>query len=313
MSADPSTLKQNQEVYDTSTTPSGSLAAPSNNGAGVLEEDPKSPLEALDEALSLVGMPRATTIPVPPPRSSRLPPTPALAGLNKSKCGRPESECTEASYGTPEDASCLPDKHRSLHMPIAPLESKKLSKKMMAKGPAMVMSDELHDYSEIYTPSNEERIGAWGDTESMSAESSGGRTGSGDSGLTGLSSTGTDVGGGQAHHHHQLSSSCSSKPPPPPLHRYPSWEDRIYQVASDGFPKSQQESHEAKGSCVDGAADCRNNNPNRNSASLCGNGYGNDVSIPVYATVKGVRTSNDRDRWWLVTNYMSVATRSNYF
>ena len=181
MSADPSTLKHAQDLI------SSPAAAPSNGAAA--SEDPKSPLEALDEALSLVGMPRqagAVPIgPVPPPRSSKLPPTPALAGGNKSKSGRPESECTEASYGAPEqdNTGCLPDKHRSLHMPIAPLESKKLSKKM-TKTP-MLMSDELHDYSEIYTPSNEERVGAWGDAESMSAGSSGGRTGSGDSGLTG--------------------------------------------------------------------------------------------------------------------------------
>jgi hypothetical protein len=91
------------------------------------------------------------------------------------------------------------------------------------------MSNENHDYAEIYTPSQEEPA-VWAppqvaaplpiaapckppSQERMSASSSAAtRTGSGDSGLSGPSQAATPAA------------------PPPPLHKYPSWEDRIYQV-----------------------------------------------------------------------------------
>ena len=64
-------------------------------------------------------------------------------------------------------------------------------------------------------------------------------------------------------------------------------------MASEGFPKEggahEQQQSGNGGEAAAAATDSGNNNSNRNSASLCGNGYGNDVSIPVYATVKGVR------------------------
>ena len=67
--------------------------------------------------------------------------------------------------------------------------------------------------------------------------------------------------------------------PPPPIHKYPSWEDRIYQVASDGIKTSSD--------IVIGAQiDSRNNN-NLPHGQLAG-GYGTDINVPVYATVKGV-------------------------
>lgn len=80
------------------------------------------------------------------------------------------------------------------------------------------------------------------------------RTGSGDSGLTGLSN-GTD------------------HPPPLPVHRYPSWEDRIYQVASEGL-NDHTNSDNGK-----------NNNDEKRNSFL----YGDELSIPVYASVQGVR------------------------
>lgn len=237
------------------------------------ESSSKSPLDALGEALVGSGMAIDDYRPIPPPRSK------LVSQLTSSpnsirKTSRPESECILSSTGEMnaantsgllaslacQNGSSLPDKHRSLHVPAAPLEGKKLSKK---KTKPLVMSDELHDYSEIYTPSNEEdKVGAWPDAESMStAESSGGRTGSGDSGLTGLSGgTGTDVD--------------QERPPPRPLHRYPSWENRIYEVAKEGVSGDQ----------IDNT---RNNNENRNSALLSG-GYGDEINVPVYASLKGV-------------------------
>ena len=73
--------------------------------------------------------------------------------------------------------------------------------------------------------------------------------------------------------HTGVEGKCSppSQPPPPPLHRYPSWERRIYQVASEagmGPPTDQR-------------------------ASLRGSYYGSDVSVPVYAAVQGVSIKTD--------------------
>ena len=67
--------------------------------------------------------------------------------------------------------------------------------------------------------------------------------------------------------------------PPPPIHKYPSWEDRIYQVATDGLNVTAD--------VVIGAQiDSRNNNLSNNVAIT--GGYGTDINVPVYATVKGV-------------------------
>ena len=140
---------------------------------------------------------------------------------------------------------------------------------MKSKKPGM--SDEHHDYSEIYTPSREVSGLAWAGAsdrpESMSGSSSV-RTGSGDSGLSGGS--------------HCLNP--GPLPPPPPIHKYPSWEDRIYQVASHGLSQTSE--------VVLGAQiDSRNNNNNSLPPShqhLAPGGYGADINVPVYATVKGV-------------------------
>lgn len=70
----------------------------------------------------------------------------------------------------------------------------------------------------------------------------------------------------------------SNKPPTPPLHRFPSWESRIYQVANEGLtavPASSQAEPPT------GAAA----HPAR--VQVTSQGYC-DISVPVYATVKGV-------------------------
>lgn len=61
-----------------------------------------------------------------------------------------------------------------------------------------------------------------------------------------------------------------ARPPTPPLHRFPSWESRIYQVANEGLATSTLQT------------DSTNNNHNPPSQGYC------DISVPVYATVKGV-------------------------
>ena len=89
------------------------------------------------------------------------------------------------------------------------------------------------------------------------------RTGSGDSGLTGSSAGTADP-----------VMTSGNNPPPRPLHRYPSWEDRILQVASEGLDEHSSENSK------------NNNGDEQKRNSFL---YGNDFSVPVYATVKGVR------------------------
>ena len=71
----------------------------------------------------------------------------------------------------------------------------------------------------------------------------------------------------------------AGQPPPPPLpiHRYPSWEDRIYQVASEGMKDATGD--------LPVIVDSKNNN---GDCSQLRAGYGSDINVPVYATVKGV-------------------------
>jgi len=76
---------------------------------------------------------------------------------------------------------------------------------------------------------------------------------------------------------------CAGKPPTPPLHRFPSWESRIYQVAADGLQV-------VPAGAETGTADTANNNSLKQPSGACSaQGYC-DISVPVYATVKGVRT-----------------------
>ena len=134
------------------------------------------------------------------------------------------------------------------------------------------MDDGQHDYAEIYTPSKESVVGAWG-IAGPCRESSGGS-----------SSGGSDQRADQS----QASCSCidESRPPTPPLHRFPSWESRIYQVADLGFQLPSLVNGSSGGNTM--KSDSTNNNTN----SLRGTkhtGYIGDISVPVYATVKGVR------------------------
>jgi hypothetical protein len=99
----------------------------------------------------------------------------------------------------------------------------------------VTVDDGTHDYAEIYTPSKESVTGSWGaaaaSTGVQCRESSGGS-----------SSGGSDPRGGTCcslpdHSHASCCCVDDSRPPTPPLHRFPSWESRIYQVADEGKPK----------------------------------------------------------------------------
>ena len=167
----------------------------------------------------------------------------------------------------------------------------------------------------------------------MSADSSAGpRTGSGDSGLTGNLS-GNSAGsraptscstGGEEEPNLLLKNTLNmvNGAPPLPLHRYPSWEGRIYQVASDAGILTSNETTSTNtllygtSDNVPIVGDSMNNNNqeyasdirnivddhtleydddkdinNRlSTASLRGSiGFGSDVSVPVYTSIKGVR------------------------
>ncbi|KAL4711145.1 hypothetical protein ACJJTC_009516, partial [Scirpophaga incertulas] len=121
--------------------------------------------------------------------------------------------------------------------------------------------DTTHDYAEIYTPSRE-RVGAWQSVGS----------GVGVGGSTG--GCGVVVQGASSRGGSSTGDSCASeppRPPTPPLHRFPSWEAKIYQVADDGLQQS-----------VEGELSpppCPRPMPESTSYQ--------DISVPVYATVKG--------------------------
>lgn len=114
-----------------------------------------------------------------------------------------------------------------------------------------------HDYAEIYTPSVEKKpIDVWSKTLPASVCSS-----------SPTSTSNTEF--------------MSAKPPTPPLHRFPSWEAKIYQVANDGLAgvtttnDDPESDHDRSSTNVDSLP--------RNSQAA---GYV-DINIPVYATVKG--------------------------
>nr|XP_032518579.1 uncharacterized protein CG43867 isoform X4 [Danaus plexippus plexippus] len=107
--------------------------------------------------------------------------------------------------------------------------------------------DTTHDYAEIYTPSRE-RTPAWQGVNVVVQGNSRGGSSTGDS-----------------------SSSEQPRPPTPPLHRFPSWEAKIYQVADDGLQQSVEEELSP---------------PPCTRAVHESTSY-QDISVPVYATVKG--------------------------
>lgn len=108
-----------------------------------------------------------------------------------------------------------------------------------------------HDYAEIYTPSVEKKpLDSWSKTLPSSCSPT--------------SSSTTEY--------------MTAKPPTPPLHRFPSWEAKIYEVANDGLAgdDSDSQDQDLSSTNVDSLP--------RMQATL--SGYC-DINIPVYATVKG--------------------------
>ncbi|XP_054722183.1 uncharacterized protein CG43867-like [Uloborus diversus] len=110
--------------------------------------------------------------------------------------------------------------------------------------------DELHDYAEIYTP-NKECPDLYPEMERCELI------------------------------HSEDVVTNSGKPPTPPLHRFPSWESRIYQVAINGINVSSE-------GTKDSDFESSYNNQNKQEQEACCNHTAfTDLNIPVYATVKG--------------------------
>ncbi|GFY66838.1 uncharacterized protein CG43867 [Trichonephila inaurata madagascariensis] len=110
--------------------------------------------------------------------------------------------------------------------------------------------DELHDYAEIYTP-NKECSDFYTDNDECE-------------------SVITD----------DLVSSAG-KPPTPPLHRFPSWESRIYDVAVNGINMSSEVIEIPVNDSSNNNESKTSNDANNSNAAFT------ELSIPVYATVKG--------------------------
>ncbi|XP_053671463.1 uncharacterized protein CG43867 [Anopheles nili] len=118
--------------------------------------------------------------------------------------------------------------------------------------------DAVHDYAEIYTPSRE-KAPVW-----LKGLPSGGSS-------TTTSDSVADLG--------------TPRPPTPPLHRFPSWEAKIYQVANDGLAETGGGSNGAGEETESQDQESGSGGGNTRSQTVSG-GYC-DISVPVYATVKG--------------------------
>lgn len=113
-------------------------------------------------------------------------------------------------------------------------------------------SHDSHDYEQIYTPSIENPP-SWMKTLTSCGSSSP------------TSTSATDY--------------VTAKPPTPPLHRFPSWEAKIYEVANDGLAGDDSDSQDQDLSSTN-----MDSLPRAQANTL--SGYC-DINVPVYATVKG--------------------------
>lgn len=130
--------------------------------------------------------------------------------------------------------------------------------------------DPTHDYAEIYTPSREKQP-IWLKDSGPSSDLSIGTTTT-----TATAGTGAgDLNGGPA------------RAPTPPLHRFPSWEAKIYQVANDGLTSGENSNRETS-NALDDSSSADGTTAAHNRAHRTASGGYCDINVPVYATVKGV-------------------------
>lgn len=140
------------------------------------------------------------------------------------------------------------------------MEPQQLSRDLAAALESARPIDPVPDYAEIYTPSLEKQP-AWATATHPATE------------IDAMAET----------------RNSTLRAPTPPLHRFPSWEAKIYQVASDGLKTgenggSSQEPQESGNSMENSSSDGVDSSRAQRTAS---GGYC-DINVPVYATVKGV-------------------------
>lgn len=149
------------------------------------------------------------------------------------------------------------DLSRDLATAVDELNLIAITKKTFAKDD---VADPMHDYAEIYTPSREKQP-IWLKESGPSSD------------VCTSSTFASDL-------------LNATRAPTPPLHRFPSWEAKIYQVASDGLEASEHSNANDKDHSqhtLDSSTDGGHGRAQRTASG----GYC-DIPVPVYATVKGV-------------------------
>lgn len=213
------------------------------------------------------------------------PPVRNSLSLDVRDCKSPNHRRRSESLDPPENRSSLASINRSNphyhHRRNLSMEPQELSRDLEAavdelslltmnklpinKEPISINAniDPSHDYAEIYTPSREKQP-IWLKDGQQNSE------------VTSAFTSEVDTNGQRA--------------PTPPLHRFPSWEAKIYQVANDGLKAGENCSSNDQDSnnATDGdAADGHSRAQRTASGGYC------DINVPVYATVKGVITINE--------------------
>lgn len=149
---------------------------------------------------------------------------------------------------------------RDLAAAVDELNLISITKKSYATKDANV--DPTHDYAEIYTPSRENKP-LWLKESGPSSD---------------VSSTFVpDV---------ERIDRNVPRAPTPPLHRFPSWEAKIYQVANDGLTSGDNTNSNDRNSS--NPLNDSNESSGKRVQRTASGGYC-DINVPVYATVKGVR------------------------
>lgn len=193
----------------------------------------------------------------------------------------PENRTSLASLSQPNNHSPHHQHHRNHHhRRNLSMEPQELSRDLAAAVDELSLisiakkthttkdlpADPAHDYAEIYTPSREKQP-IW--TKECQATSDVSSTFTTDSAIDARNS--------------------ALRAPTPPLHRFPSWEAKIYQVANDGLTTgencSSQDQDESANSLDNGCGDATDGG---SRAQRTASGGYCDISVPVYATVKGV-------------------------
>ncbi|XP_031776947.1 uncharacterized protein CG43867 isoform X3 [Nasonia vitripennis] len=134
----------------------------------------------------------------------------------------------------------------------------------MSRDSAESSNEAIHDYAEIYTPSREGVAWSTPAVQNNTAEPQ----------------------QQQQQPQQQQQEVGTPRPPTPPLHRFPSWEAKIYQVADGGLGIGPPTNDESVPSTTTNTTSSKHSHTGHNLTAHNLQGYC-DISVPVYATVKG--------------------------